>query len=93
MRDAVASQGINIFSYRKSSGTISVQCAECDPEINKSQMPPKKRASAAAAAAAPEEDVSMADASPPAGAHQPEYDMVTDDPRIRIVSITAYRRY
>jgi hypothetical protein len=92
MREAVASQGINIFPYRKSSGTISVRCAECDPEINKSQMPPKKKASAAAAAA-PEEDVSMADASPPAGAHQPEYDMVTDDPRIRIVSLTAYRRY
>ncbi len=47
-------------------------------------MPPKKKASATAAA--PEVDVSMADASPPAGVPEPEYDMTPDDQRIRIVS-------
>jgi DNA-directed RNA polymerase I and III subunit RPAC2 len=48
-------------------------------------MPPKKKASAAAAAAAPQEDVSMADASSPAGMPEPEDDMMIDEQRIRIL--------
>jgi len=57
-------------------------------------MPPKKKASAAAAAtAAPQEDVSMADASSPAGMPEPEYDMMIDEQRIRIVSLVAYGWY
>lgn len=55
-------------------------------------MPPKKRTSAAAAAAAPQEDVSMADASSPAGMPEPEFDM-TDEQRIRIVSLVIFGRY
>ncbi|PMD28242.1 RBP11-like subunits of RNA polymerase [Hyaloscypha hepaticicola] len=47
-------------------------------------MPPKRKAPAAAAAA-PQEDVSMADASSPAGEPEPEYDMMTDEQRIRIL--------
>jgi DNA-directed RNA polymerases I and III subunit RPAC2 len=53
-------------------------------------MPPKKKASAAAAAAAPQEDVSMADASSPAGMPEPEDDMMIDEQRIRIVSLISY---
>jgi hypothetical protein len=54
-------------------------------------MPPKKKASAAAAAA-PQEDVPMADASSPAEP-EPEYDMMTDEQRIRIVSLVTYGWY
>ena len=50
-------------------------------------MPPKKKAPAAAAA--PQEDVSMADASPLADVAEPEFDM-TDEQRIRIVSLITY---
>ncbi|PMD65061.1 RBP11-like subunits of RNA polymerase [Hyaloscypha bicolor E] len=47
-------------------------------------MPPKKKA--AATTAAPEEDVSMADASPaPADVPEPEYDIEIDEQRIRIL--------
>jgi DNA-directed RNA polymerase I and III subunit RPAC2 len=52
-------------------------------------MPPKKKVSAAAAA--PQEDVSMADASSPAGMPEPEDDMMIDEQRIRIVSVISYR--
>lgn len=51
-------------------------------------MPPKKKASATAAA--PQEDVSMADASSPAGMPEPEDDMMIDEQRIRIVSLISY---
>jgi hypothetical protein len=37
--------------------------------------------------------VSMADASSPAGEPEPEYDMMTDEQRIRIVSFITYRWY
>jgi DNA-directed RNA polymerases I and III subunit RPAC2 len=48
-------------------------------------MPPKKKASATAAT--PEEDVSMADASPPpADMPESEYDIELDEQRIRMVS-------
>jgi DNA-directed RNA polymerase I and III subunit RPAC2 len=48
-------------------------------------MPPKKKASATAPA--PEEDISMADASPPpADIPESEYDIELDEQRIRIVS-------
>jgi hypothetical protein len=53
-------------------------------------MPPKKKA--AATTAAPEEDVSMADASPaPADVPEPEYDIEIDEQRIRIVSSNPSR--
>lgn len=51
-------------------------------------MPPKKKASAPAAG--PEDDVSMADASPPpADISEPMYDIELDEQRIRIVSSVA----
>jgi DNA-directed RNA polymerase I and III subunit RPAC2 len=53
-------------------------------------MPPKKKAPATTAA--PEEDVSMADASPvPADVPEPEYNIEIDEQRIRIVSSNPSR--